>query len=83
MPETLDLTYLRGNGLQPGEIKLPEEDNPANEGTSAAPPIQLDEGILTELVTMGFNIEGCRRALYHTQSLGKEEGGEEEGEEKE
>ena len=28
---------------------------------------------MTELITMGFNVEGCKRAVYHTQNLGKEE----------
>ena len=37
---------------------------------------------MTELITMGFNVEGCKRAVYHTQNLGKEED-EEEGEEEE
>ena len=30
------------------------------------------EGDLMEPVTMGFNVEGCTRAVYHTQILGKE-----------
>ena len=30
-PDTLDLSHLRGCGLQPGEEELPEGDTPANQ----------------------------------------------------
>ncbi len=30
-PDTLDLSHLRGCGLQPGEKELPEGDTPANQ----------------------------------------------------
>ncbi|XP_043283327.1 ubiquitin carboxyl-terminal hydrolase 5 [Venturia canescens] len=63
MPDVLDLTWLRGGGLQPDEELLPESEPP--------PPV-YDEEILSELTRMGFPPEACKRALYSTgnKSLG-------------
>jgi len=36
-----------------------------------APEIQIDDSIVGQLVSMGFNKEGCRKAVYHTQNQGK------------
>ena len=63
IPDVLDLTWLRGSGLQSNEELLPEADPP--------PPV-YDEELLDELMKMGFPEEGCKRALYSTdnKSLG-------------
>ncbi|KAL4221190.1 Ubiquitin carboxyl-terminal hydrolase 5 [Mactra antiquata] len=63
--QELDLSPLRGKGLQPGEETLPE---PAGE----QPQVQIDEGTIAMLVDMGFPIEGCKKAVYHTGNTGVE-----------
>ena len=68
----MDLSSLRGCGLQPGEEQLPEGDAPANQ----APAVEVDEGVVMQLASMGFDVEGCKKAVYHTQNQGK--GGERE-----
>ena len=34
---------------------------------------QINEGLAFQLSEMGFPIEGCRKAVYHTQNSGKKE----------
>lgn len=34
--------------------------------------VELDEGVVMQLVSMGFDIEGCKRAVYHTHNQGVE-----------
>lgn len=34
--------------------------------------VELDEGVVMQLVSMGFDMEGCKRAVYHTQNQGVE-----------
>ncbi|CAG0895747.1 unnamed protein product [Cyprideis torosa] len=68
VPETLDLEFLRSKGgLQPGEEPLPEE--PKKE----EPKIEINEAIVAQLVEMGFNREGCRKAVFHTANAGVEQ----------
>lgn len=62
MPDMLDLSSLRGNGLQPGEELLPE-----TAGTDLPPPT-YDTVILDQLMDMGFSPEACKRALYFTEN---------------
>lgn len=62
--QELDITCLRGTGLQPGEEELPEH--------KPKPAFQLDEGIVGQLVEMGFPIEGCKKAVFHTKNAGAE-----------
>jgi len=66
MPEQLDLSALRGTGLQVGEQSLPEED------AQEEPTVVIDEAIVAQLVDMGFPRDGCRRAVFHTGSAGAE-----------
>ncbi|XP_011402875.2 PREDICTED: ubiquitin carboxyl-terminal hydrolase 5-like [Amphimedon queenslandica] len=66
VPESLDISSLRGGGIQPGEVELPEETGPAQ------PEVEIDEGVLSQLAGMGFDIEGCKRAIYHTKNQGIE-----------
>lgn len=66
MPDELDLSPLRGSGLQPGEEPLPEI-------TGAPPPSPvLDQEVLKELVDMGFPPEACKKAVYFTDNKGLE-----------
>ncbi|XP_070560700.1 LOW QUALITY PROTEIN: ubiquitin carboxyl-terminal hydrolase 5-like [Ptychodera flava] len=65
IPDELDLSSLRGKGLQAGETELPEGDCPPQEP-------QINEAIVEQLVNMGFDREGCRKAVYHTNNQGSE-----------
>ena len=65
IPDDLDITPLRGSGLQPGEEELPSEQQPTQE-------VQIDESTVQQLAEMGFNIEGCKRAVYNTNNSGVE-----------
>ncbi|XP_071945976.1 ubiquitin carboxyl-terminal hydrolase 5-like [Antedon mediterranea] len=65
MPDDLDLTSIRGVGLQPGEVELPEGDKPE-------PKIEINEEFVVQLVSMGFDYEGCKKAVYHTKNQGVE-----------
>jgi len=67
MPDQLDLSSLRGKGLQDGEVKLPEEQQEAESNVHLP-----DENIVAQLVDMGFAREGCRRAVFNTGSSGVE-----------
>jgi len=67
VPDELDIGFLRGTGLQPHEEELPEEA--AQAGPIA---VQLDESVLHSLTEMGFPIEGCKKAIFHTGNLGLE-----------
>ena len=33
---------------------------------------QLDEGIVAQLMDMGFPLEGCKKAVFHTKNAGAE-----------
>ncbi|KAH8408555.1 hypothetical protein KR215_007391 [Drosophila sulfurigaster] len=66
MPDELDLSVWRSSGgLQAGEDPLPE---PATE----APKFVFDETFMSELLTMGFPAEACKRACFHTKNLSLE-----------
>lgn len=66
--DELDLTHLRATGLQPNEQELPEGEQAA----PAAAEVQIDESVVVQLVSMGFDKEGCRKAVYHTNNQGIE-----------
>ncbi|XP_015759876.1 PREDICTED: ubiquitin carboxyl-terminal hydrolase 5-like [Acropora digitifera] len=63
--DELDLTHLRATGLQSNEEELPEQEQ------AAAAEIQIDDSIVMQLVSMGFDMEGCRKAVYHTNNQGR------------
>ncbi|KAJ8722252.1 hypothetical protein PYW08_004654 [Mythimna loreyi] len=65
MPWEMDLSCLRGRGLQPDETPLPDAapDTPA--------PV-YDEALLAQLLDMGFPLEACKKALYYTNNSGME-----------
>ncbi|KMQ97752.1 ubiquitin carboxyl-terminal hydrolase 5 [Lasius niger] len=60
MPDTVDLNFLRGSGLQPGEELLPD-------GVTPPPPV-YDVVLLNQLTDMGFPPNACKRALYFTEN---------------
>jgi ubiquitin carboxyl-terminal hydrolase 5/13 len=62
VPEHVSLQKYKGLGPQEGEELVPEETNGSLE--SLTPPIPaIDEGALGQLMDMGFNMNGCKRAL--------------------
>ncbi|XP_013780596.1 ubiquitin carboxyl-terminal hydrolase 5-like isoform X1 [Limulus polyphemus] len=63
VPDILDLSFLRGKGLQEGEEELPDPkpDEP-----------EFDHAVLTQLFDMGFPQEACKKALYNTENEGIE-----------
>jgi ubiquitin carboxyl-terminal hydrolase 5/13 len=65
-PETLDLEFMRACGPQPSEELMPE-DAP----TSASAPVP-DPDIVSQLVSMGFGENGCRRAALATNNSSAE-----------
>ncbi|XP_013194321.1 ubiquitin carboxyl-terminal hydrolase 5 [Amyelois transitella] len=65
MPWEVDLSCLRGRGLQPDETPLPE--SPAD-----APQPVFNEKLLADLMEMGFPTEACKKALYYTNNSGME-----------
>ena len=70
-PDELDLTALKAHGLLATEKELPEGDAPGNQQQQAAgKPVELDEGVVMQLVSMGFDVEGCKRAVFNTNNQG-------------
>lgn len=65
IPDILDLSTLRSSGLQSNEELLPEIDVPPPQPT-------LDEGVISQLVDMGFPIEACKKAVFFTKNNGIE-----------
>lgn len=66
VPEKLDLEFLRGRGLQPGEEAQPDIPEPAAAPSQPA-AIQADPQIVAALTAMGFSQNGSRRAAVATQ----------------
>jgi len=67
MPETLDLTSLRGSGgLQAGEEAMPEEAAAATGSGEAATDAPVPEEALMMLMSMGFDQAKCEKALRAT-----------------
>ncbi|XP_024538782.1 ubiquitin carboxyl-terminal hydrolase 14 [Selaginella moellendorffii] len=65
VPDTIDISHMRGKGLQPGEELLPEADDEA-EGPVA------DEAIVSQLMDMGFPRVRCEKAAIFTSNHGAE-----------
>jgi len=68
MPETLDLAALRARGKQDGETDMPEETAavPAAAAAAPAPAPVPDDIIVAQLLSMGFDPNGCQRAALAT-----------------
>ncbi|XP_062077898.1 ubiquitin carboxyl-terminal hydrolase 14 isoform X2 [Humulus lupulus] len=69
VPDIIDISHMRSKGLQPGEEILPEF--PDNEAESNLP--FADEGIVSQLVSMGFSHLHCQKAAIKTSNTGVEE----------
>uniref|UniRef100_A0AAZ3PYA8 Ubiquitin carboxyl-terminal hydrolase n=1 Tax=Oncorhynchus tshawytscha TaxID=74940 RepID=A0AAZ3PYA8_ONCTS len=75
IPDFLDLSRLRGTGLQAGEQELPDLTPPIvlpedTRGKKGSP--EIDESAAMQLAEMGFPLEACRKAIYYTGNMGPE-----------
>jgi ubiquitin carboxyl-terminal hydrolase 5/13 len=68
VPDELDISSMRGQGLQPDEQLLPETAGPTDQVGAAA-----DEAIVAQLATMGFPRLRCEKAAIQTSNTGLEE----------
>jgi len=71
VPDTLNLEHLRGKGVQPGESELPEDaadaaGAAAAGGAPAAAAPEVDELILSQLLSMGLTENAAKRACVKT-----------------
>ena len=73
IPELIDLSVLKGNGLQESEEQLPE-DSPEGPGSAASStdPVVADATIVAQIVSMGFSENAAKRAALATQNSGAE-----------
>uniref|UniRef100_A0A8C7LRN1 Ubiquitin carboxyl-terminal hydrolase 13 n=1 Tax=Oncorhynchus mykiss TaxID=8022 RepID=A0A8C7LRN1_ONCMY len=87
VPDFLDLSRLRGTGLQAGEEELPDLTPPivlpedtrgkdhfqaSNKNNSVVLSPDIDESAAMQLAEMGFPLEACRKAVYYTGNMGPE-----------
>uniref|UniRef100_A0A4W5KAE8 Ubiquitin carboxyl-terminal hydrolase n=1 Tax=Hucho hucho TaxID=62062 RepID=A0A4W5KAE8_9TELE len=70
VPDTLDLTALRGTGQQPGEDLLPECIHLIRPSSLSLSAPVLDDSTVSQLCEMGFPLEACRKAVYYTGNTG-------------
>ncbi|CAB4055360.1 USP5_13 [Lepeophtheirus salmonis] len=69
MPDEIDLSCLKAKGgLQPGEVEL--EDSPSSRENKNT--IVPDDAIVSQLASMGFSFEGCKKAVIYTKNSGVE-----------
>uniref|UniRef100_A0A0G4HCV6 Ubiquitin carboxyl-terminal hydrolase n=1 Tax=Chromera velia CCMP2878 TaxID=1169474 RepID=A0A0G4HCV6_9ALVE len=75
MPEDLDLSALKAEGMLAGEQEMPEEPDggaPAQQNTASGGggggEHQFDEMLLVTLVSMGFSENACKRACLAVPS---------------
>eukprot|EP00043_Microstomoeca_roanoka_P006668 m.64854 g.64854 ORF g.64854 m.64854 type:complete len:794 (-) comp13512_c0_seq2:891-3272(-) len=61
VPDEMDLTHLKSKGKQESDEDLPEDEEPKQEQQQ----VQLDEGMVSQLTSMGFALEGCKKAVFH------------------
>lgn len=69
VPETIDISSMRSNGIQPGEELLP--DSAAGDGDQSI-KLLADEGIVAQLASMGFSLLHCQKAAINTSNSGVE-----------
>ncbi|XP_009616171.1 ubiquitin carboxyl-terminal hydrolase 14-like isoform X1 [Nicotiana tomentosiformis] len=69
VPETIDISGMRSNGIQPGEELLPDSD--AGDGEQST-KLLANEDIVAQLVSMGFNLLHCQKAAINTSNSGVE-----------
>jgi len=66
VPEQLDLSSLRANGLQANEQELPHEDDQPQVASGPT----ADENVVSQLVDMGFPRVRCVKAAINTNNQG-------------
>ena len=72
-PLDLDLSSLRGRGLQDGEVALEEDDDGGSGGNaSASSDPEPDASIVQAIVGMGFSENAGKRAALATSNSGAE-----------
>lgn len=69
VPETIDISSMRSNGIQPGEELLP--DSAAGDGEQST-KLLADNDIVAQLVSMGFSQLHCQKAAINTSNSGVE-----------
>ena len=74
VPRSLDLSTLRAPTARPAGEGLLPEDAPAAAAADAAAATTIvpDESILAQLLSMGFDENGCKRACVATKNAGPE-----------
>eukprot|EP00958_Prasinococcus_capsulatus_P005488 scaffold527_cov368-Prasinococcus_capsulatus_cf.AAC.56 len=72
VPDELDVSTLKGNGLQGDEEMLPEEEE-APLDSQPTPPAVADEAIVAQLVNMGFAQSRCEKATIMVNNGGVEQ----------
>ncbi|XP_043689178.1 ubiquitin carboxyl-terminal hydrolase 14 [Telopea speciosissima] len=70
VPDVIDISHMRSNGLRPGEELLPQ--TVAESGVEASKP-SANEDIVSQLADMGFNYLHCQKAAINTSNTGVEE----------
>lgn len=65
-PDEIDISFLKGNGLQPSEEELPDL-----KGRAPTPP-PMDQQVLDGLQDMGFPLDACKKAVFFTKNTGIE-----------
>mmetsp|Transcript_14362 Transcript_14362/g.21525 ORF Transcript_14362/g.21525 Transcript_14362/m.21525 type:complete len:869 (-) Transcript_14362:55-2661(-) len=69
VPEHIDLSQYRcSGGLQDGEIEMPQDVSSSSTNATAACPVEADEGIVAQLMSMGFSENGSKRAALATHN---------------
>lgn len=68
--DVIDISHMRSNGLQPGEVLLPEE---APGGQEEPAKLLPNDDIVSQLASMGFNQLHCQKAAINTSNAGVEE----------
>ncbi|CAF1368554.1 unnamed protein product [Rotaria sordida] len=63
IPDDIDLSSLRATGLQHGETPMIDDDV---EKVTSPSNTQINEVHLEQLVSMGFSLENCKKALINT-----------------
>lgn len=65
-PDEIDISFLRGSGLQAAEEELPDM-----KGRAPSPP-PMDQHVLASLQDMGFPPDACKKAVFFTKNSGLE-----------
>jgi len=64
MQDEIDISSLRSSGPTDGESLVPNEIEESSKNETTNDPSQsIDEGVLSQLMDMGFSMNGCTRAL--------------------